>query len=156
MKGLSLMTLALVAAGCATTTDAPPRVSAPSPLEDADAVRTEAPPEQPSVTVVATSPTSVRFRTDATDVVVPLPQPQRRTVSNRRVWVRHGMLVGAVLGVIAGAAEGTARDRRESEPGTSCDPFACGGNLLVDPLAFGAIGLRLGAAAGAVIGAFDR
>lgn len=155
MKWLCLMTLALVAVGCATT-DAAQRASTPGAPEGAGPVDTDAPPDQPSVAVVATSPIDVQFRTDAADVVVPLRSPPRPVISNRRAWVRQGMLVGAVMGAIAGAAEGAARDRRESEPGTSCDPFACGGNQLVDPLAFGAIGLGLGAAAGAIIGAFDR
>ena len=154
MRWLSLITLALVAAGCATTTTAAPRVSTPN--EDADTVGTDAPADQPSVVVVAHSPSDVRFRADATDIVVPLRRPPGRAVSNRRIWVRQGMLVGAVMGAVAGAVEGAARDRRESEPGASCDPFACGGNQLIDPLAFGAIGLGLGAAAGAIIGAFDR
>ena len=40
--------------------------------------------------------------------------------------------------------------------GAECDSLGCGNNVLLDSLAFGALGLGLGAAAGAVLAAFDR
>jgi hypothetical protein len=160
MQRWLLLTVALAGAGCATTTvgagsnDPARRLADPNGAPDA----TPASPEQPSepeVVVTATSPTDVQFSTGGNDTVVPLTPVPWRTPTRRRVWVQHGMLFGAAIGAALGVIDGSAADRRDSERGApECDPL-CGGHVLVDSLGLAALGLGVGAAAGAIIGLFD-
>jgi len=110
-------------------------------------------PDAPSVVVQASSPTDVQFSADARDVVVPVRR-YRPTTSRRRAAVHQGMWIGAGIGVLAGLVSGSAKDQSERDnPGAACDP-TCGGNALLGSVLTGAIGLGLGAAAGAIIGSF--
>jgi hypothetical protein len=64
------------------------------------------------------------------------------------------MWIGAGIGVLAGLVSGSAQDQSQRDnPGAACDPY-CGGNALLGSVVLGAIGLGLGAAAGAIIGSF--
>jgi len=158
-----LIMVVLAGAACATTTaaGAAPNGAAQRPVAadaqpDPSVAPTEEPSDQPGVVVVATSPTDVQFRASSSDTVVPLGPVRRHTPTRRRVWVMSGMVVGAVLGAVVGLIQGTEKDRRETAAGApECDPL-CGGNAIIDPLGLGAVGLGVGAALGAGIGAFDR
>lgn len=157
-----LLAVALVGGACATTTagavsnDPAQRQAGASAAPDAGVANPDQSSEQPGVVVTATSPTNVQFSTVGHDTVVPLRPVLSRTPARRRIWVQHGMLVGAMIGAAAGVIEGSAADRRDAQPGApNCDPY-CGDHMLVDSLGFAALGLGVGAAAGAVLAAFDR
>jgi hypothetical protein len=161
MKGCLLATLLLAGEACATATSAGPVAASPAPSMQYDDVSPEAaiPPgdgdaDAPSVVVQASSPTDVQFSAaDTRDVVVPVRRYRPRT-SRRRAAVHQGMWIGAGIGVVAGLVSGSAKDQSErNNPGASCDP-TCGGNALLGSVITGAIGLGLGAAAGAIIGSF--
>ena len=92
--------------------------------------------DQPSVVIIATSPDHVQFRSDAQDVVVPLRRAPLPAASPRRATVMQGMLIGAAIGVIAGAMQGAERDKwAAAHPEAHCDPFSCGGNRSSTPRA---------------------
>jgi len=158
---LPLLTVALAGAGCATaaTTNAgaspagpPPLWLAGSPPADPHVEPGDRGPDQPDVIVVATSPTAVQFRAPAArDVIVP-PRHARPSLAalRRRSRVHTGMLIGASIGFIGGLAGGVARDRAASDSSAECDPFCGGGNSVLGSVAFGAIGLGLGAAVAAI------
>jgi hypothetical protein len=131
--------VAMTLLGVACTTTAVGRVGAANAQgrlpDDASA------PEQPGVVVTATSPTDVRFRADAGDVVVPL------TPVHPRAAARHGSpaLWGLLIGVVAGAALGLKSDLRTGGEG---DTGCC--VVMIAPLMFGLAGLGIGALAGAL------
>jgi len=162
MKWGVLMTVALAGAGCATTTSSstapaaspagpPPPWFAGGAPPDAQVEPVDPAPDQPDVVVVATSPTNVQFRPAGTkDVVVP-PRHARPPLAalRRRSRVYTGMVIGASIGFIAGLAGGVARENAASGGSAECDPF-CGSNPVLGGVAFGAIGLGLGAAVAAI------
>lgn len=160
MKGCLLATLLLAGQACATGTGAGAADALQAPGTPYESASSEAaiPPangelDGPSVVVQASSPTDVQFSADARDVVVPVRR-YRPIISRRRAAVHQGMWIGAGLGVLAGLASGAAREQSErTNPGAACDPY-CGGNPLLGGAIVGAIGLGLGAAAGAIIGSF--
>ena len=164
MKRSLLMTIALTAVACGSTTTAGAgaralRAQPPSPENASPGVAidaTDGAPDEPSIVVIATSPSRVEFRSDAQDVVVPLRRAHLPAATARRATVMQGMLIGAAIGVIAGAVQTSERDKwAAAHPDAHCDPFSCGGNLMLDTMLFGAMGLGAGAAAGGIIGAFD-
>jgi hypothetical protein len=163
MKGCLLVTLLLAGEACATATGVGPAAGpqATSALYETTSPEAEAAippadeePDAPTVVVQASSPTDVQFSADARDVVVVPVRRYRPTTSRRRAAVHQGMWIGAGIGVLAGLVSGSAKDQSERDnPGASCDPF-CGGNALLGSVLTGAIGLGLGAAAGAIVGSF--
>jgi hypothetical protein len=68
--------------------------------------------------------------------------------------VHQGMLIGAAIGALIGAASGNQQDRANAATPGSCDTLACGNNTLGGALILGALGLGAGAAAGAIIASF--
>jgi|SRR3954466_7556619 hypothetical protein len=159
MKWGPLMMAALAGAGCATSM---PPAAAAAPAQpwyaqnapsETVAEPTDRAADAPSVTVTvhASSPTDVQFRTDAKDIVVSLPPALRLNRPSIRPAVHQGMLIGAGLGAVAGLVMG-AGDRSESASATDCDVLGCGFGPILGAGVFGAIGLGLGAAAGAIVG----
>jgi hypothetical protein len=162
MKRWLLMTMAmtLAAAGCASTTTARPaanviqaqRQLAENASPDVDPEAAERATDEPAVVIVATSPRDVQFRAGAGDVLVPPRHPHPRTITARRAMVHQGMLIGTVVGVIAGALLGAEDDSRaKADPDVSC--AHC--NAILGSTFLGAVGLGAGAAVGAVAGTFD-
>ena len=162
MKWFLLLTMVLTSAGCATTATNVGAAAGPQshgwPAANAPAETTTVPadggPDSPGVVVTATSPTNVQFSPDARDAVIPLtPVPRQLTHSRRRAAVHQGMWIGAGIGILAGLAMGQERDQdTRAHPEMDCDTFDCGVAALFGGVAFGAIGLGLGAAAGAIVG----
>jgi hypothetical protein len=160
MKGRLLAMLLLAGEACATATGADVAAAPQTPgalyqmvPPEAAAEPADEEPDAPSVVVQASSPTDVQFSADARDVVVPVRR-YRPVISRRRAAVHQGMWIGAGLGVLAGLTSGAAQDQRQRDnPGASCD-LSCGGNPLLGAAIAGAIGLGLGAAAGAILGSF--
>ncbi|HEY7373896.1 MAG TPA: hypothetical protein VIF57_17180 [Polyangia bacterium] len=160
MKGCLLVTLLLAGEACATATSVgaaaapqPPGAPYETVTQEATIELTDEEPDAPRVVVQASSPTNVQFSGDARDVVVPVRRYRPRT-SWRRAAVHQGMWVGAGLGVLAGLVSASAKEQSQRDnPGAACDP-TCGGNPLLGAVVVGAIGLGLGAAAGAIIGSF--
>jgi hypothetical protein len=162
MRWCLLATIALAGAGCGTTTTVGPAAATPAQprfVEEASSQTsveaTDRGPDQPGVVVVATSPTDVRLRPDATYTVVPLGPVGQPTVTNRKAWVTQGMWIGAGIGVLYGAVSGNERDNELRATPGSCDTGGCGSHVFLDSAVLGAIGLGLGAAVGAIIGRID-
>jgi hypothetical protein len=149
--------MVLTSMACASATVVGPGAAAIQP-QSGLAEEAEQPPDQPSVTVKAASPTDVRFAADGQDgtavksVIVPVPRVRRPTV--RRTMVHQGMLIGAAIGALIGAASGDRQDRANAASPGSCDTLACGNNTLGGALIVGALGLGAGAAAGAIVASF--
>lgn len=158
MKECLLATLVLAGEACATATSVGPQAASAlyetaSPEAEAAIPPADDEPDAPSVVVQASSPTDVQFSVEPRDVVVPVKR-YRPTTSRRRAAVHQGMWIGAGIGILAGLSSGAAQDQRQRDnPGAACDPY-CGGNALLGSAILGAIGLGLGAAAGAIIGSF--
>src|SRR3982751_1213077 len=128
MKWAALMMSALAGVGCATSM---PPVAAAAPAQpwyaenapsETVAEPTDRAPDGPSVTVTvhASSLTDVQFRTDAKDIVVPLPPALRLNRPSIRPAVHLGMLIGAGLGAVSGLVMG-ASDRSGSASGADWD-----------------------------------
>jgi hypothetical protein len=88
---------------------------------------------------------------DAVSVVVPPPRTPRYEIE-RRTKVPEGASLGAATGGFLGAAFGVIVGR--GALGVAWFAPLLGGPLLVDALAFAAVGAGLGAALGAGIGSF--
>jgi hypothetical protein len=154
-----LLMMALTVGACGSTAVGYPASATPaqqwrpeSAPSDERTETTEPPQDQPEVVIVATAPSAVQFHPDARDVIVPLRHVRPPTITPRRARVHQGMWIGAGIGILAGALSGI-----ESERNARSDPDAsCPGCFILGAAVFGAIGLGLGAAAGAVIGAFDN
>ena len=165
MKWTLLMTLAVIAAGCASRTAAGPgpgainaeRAAAPGArpraVVEADVEATEPPSDQPSVVIVATSPRNEELLPNAQDVLVPLRRARPPAATKRRARIMDGMLIGAAIGIVGGALLGAQRDEavKQDPDAVRCD--AC--YLIGDSAVFGAIGLGLGAAAAGIVATFD-
>jgi len=152
MKTWLLLTIGLAAIGCATPTAAGPATAGPppgwvaaGPPPSEAAVETDGAPGQPRVVVAAMSPTEIRYRVEG-ETIVPIQPLHPPGPSIRRVRTRQGMWIGAAIGVIAGLA----LPRPPADDG--CE-FYCGRGLAA--VGFGAIGLGLGAAVGAILGTIE-
>lgn len=130
--------MALVGAVC--TTAAAGRVGAADAPERPET--TDGGPEQPGVVVTASSPTNVRFRADAGDIVVPLT-PVRPPPSARH---HSAALNGLWIGVLGGVLLGVQRDR---DARGKLDADCCGSAVIPGALLVGLIGLGVGALVGA-------
>ena len=157
MKRWLLMTMALTAAACGSTAFGAGARAVPTQHIAADAspdegvAAAELAPDQPAIVVTATSPEHVEFSTDVKEVVVLLPKHPGPTRSPRRARVRDGMMIGTLVGFVAGVVLGAEDDSR-----AKADPDGgCGCQAILGGAAFGAIGLGLGAAAGSIIGRFE-
>jgi len=156
---LLLMAIGGMALGCATTAAAGPAPSGSAmtwPTETAPldvTVAADPNADQPTVVVEATSPTSVRYRTEG-ETVVPLQHFHPPVPTKRRIRTHQGMLIGAAIGVLAGVSMGAANERA-----ASADPDCPGGSCVAGPILAGgicgAIGLGLGAAVGAIVGTIE-
>jgi hypothetical protein len=125
----------MVLLGMACTTIATGRAGAQTP---------DAGPDEPGVVITATSPTNVQFRADAGDIVVPLtPVPPPRAASRGPT-----ALYGFLIGVAGGLALGFKISRETGGEGDT----GAGVAIIYLPLMFGALGLGVGALAGALSG----
>lgn len=154
-----LATIALAGAGCGTTTvgsvasSAAPQRFVEEGQSKTSVEATDRGPDEPGVVVVATSPTDVQFQAETRYTVVPLRGP--RPVSKRRARVHEGMWIGAAIGVLAGGVSGSARSNSAGANTMECDTFGCGAEGVLGASVLGAVGLGLGAAVGAIVGALE-
>jgi hypothetical protein len=149
---LFLVVVTLAGAGCGTAiTGSGPGARAQWPAAAGDSVSADAPAsptEEPTVVVEATSPTDVQFVADKAQVVRSWAAVRRTNVIERRRRTFEGALLGAALGAFMGGLGGAEHDRASCDPNRGCDEPTCHAG----PLAFGVIGIALGAVAGAMIG----
>jgi hypothetical protein len=150
---LALTMLALTGGGCAATTAASVTAEAIGP----DTGNNDGPPDQPGVVITAASPDDFQFRADPNGAVVPLQPlrpPIRRSVKPR---VYAGMLIGAGVGALLGVMTGDTHDdaAAPAAPG-ECDPLCGSPGPRLGGLGYSAIGLGLGAAAGALFGLLEN
>jgi hypothetical protein len=164
MKWGPLMMAASAGVACATSTTpaaaagpAQPGYAQNAPSETASEP-TDRAADEPSVTVTvhASSPTDVQFRTDAQDVVVPLSPPLRPSRPSIRPAVHYGMLIGAGLGAVAGLAMGSSDQSGSANSTAEHDTLGSGFGPILGAGVMGAIGLGLGAAVGAVVGLLEN
>ena len=154
MKAWLLLMVGLLGVGCSTTTTVgpgggpTPRWVAPNAAPDVT-VETDRGPD-PTVVVEATSPTEIRYRAEG-ETVVPIGPLHPAGPSRRRVRTHQGMWIGAGLGILAGLALPSP----PADEAHDCELSCGGGAAALGAVAFGAIGLGLGAAVGAIIGSIE-
>jgi hypothetical protein len=164
MKWGPLMMAALAGVGSATATKAAAAAAPPQPgyaqsaPSETAGEPTDRAADEPTVTVTvhASSPTDVQFRTDARDVVVPLSPPLRPSRPSIRPAVHYGMLIGAGLGAVAGLSMGASDQSGSANSAGEHDTLGSGFGPILGAGVFGAIGLGLGAAVGAVVGLLEN
>jgi hypothetical protein len=152
---LLVIAAALAVGGCATAGvgTAPPD-GTPHPVAE-NVATADGASEQPGVVVMATTPTAVQFGPGASDPVVRLLPVHRPTAV--RAAVHQGMWIGAAIGALSAALMGYQSDQDvQAHPAADCDTLSCGGGgVIIGSLVFGAIGLGLGAAVGAIVGRLE-
>jgi hypothetical protein len=160
-RAAALLLLATV--GCTTTTHA--RRGDPAAQDwlarhDSTAgeaeVATERPTGPTAVTINARSPTDVRFvAPDAR--VVPLERVQKVVVVRHGVGALEGAAFGLGVGALFGLVYGATRPLGAYEQSSDCT-IVCnhGDSAKLGALMFGALGLVVGAATGALVGARDE
>jgi hypothetical protein len=108
--------------------------------------------ERTAVALDAASPTDIRFKTTGGEVI-PLGQIRRITVVEHALGALEGAAVGAAAGGLLGFTLGLARPLSPYEMSMDCT-IVCSKDdaAKLGVLMYGALGLLIGAATGAVIG----